>query len=222
MVPELMGMHDVPAREFVKKSAVRPTGYFASHKSQAMLQFESQLERDFLYVTEVLASVLSVSSQPITLRYRLNGRWRYYTPDFLVTTRRRRVIVEVKPANKLDDEWLTKEQIFQRHFADHEEEYRIVTDEWIRREPRLSNVRLVRAERYRRVPPEFFMALCTLLAGDKSLPIQSVLEQTRDVGSDMAVRWVRALIYYGALGVDLDEPITERSVLHLMKSGGME
>lgn len=222
MVPELMGMHDTPAREFVKKSAVRPTGYFASRKSQAMVQFESMLERDFLALAEVLPEVVSVASQPVTLAYRLDGRKRFYTPDFLVQTQRRRIVVEVKPASKLDEVWRLKEQIFRRHFMSQGRDYRILTEEWIRREPRHSNVRLLKAQRQRNVPSEFLLQVNSKLAGGQATTIASLLNDLADATSRVgARRWIYALIHRGVIGIDLDAPISDDVSITLRTAGSL-
>lgn len=222
MVPELMGMHDTPAREFVKKSTVRPTGYFASRKSQAMVQFESMLERDFLALAEVMPDVVSVASQPVTLAYRLDGRRRFYTPDFLVKTKRRCIVVEVKPASKLGEVWHLKEQIFRRHFMSQGRDYRIITEEWIRREPRRSNVRLLTAQRQRNVPSEFLLQVNSKLAGGQETTLAALLDDLADAAArDDARRWIYALMHRGVIGVDLDAPLSDDASVTLCKAGSL-
>lgn len=220
MVPELLGMHDTPAREFVKKSTVRPTGYFASRKSQAMVQFESMLERDFLIVAEVTPDVIGVASQPVTLAYRFEGRSRFYTPDFLVQTQCRRIVVEVKPASKLDEKWRRKEHIFRRHFMSQGREYWIVTDEWIRREPRHSNVRLLMAQRQRNVPSEFLLQVNSKLAGGRQTTLADFLDDLADASlRDDARRWIYALVYRGVIEINLDTPLSDDISVTLRKAG---
>lgn len=60
------------------------SGIFFSIKNNKGIQFESSLERDFIYMLEMDQNVISFLEQPFTVRYRdSNNRIRKYTPDFL-------------------------------------------------------------------------------------------------------------------------------------------
>lgn len=72
--------------------------------------FESLLERDFLSRMDFRKDVLHVLSQPVSLEFvAKNGRSYTYTPDFLVRfhvhTRRRPMLVEVKPEQNWREDW---------------------------------------------------------------------------------------------------------------------
>lgn len=71
---------------------------FASRKNRRMVRCESLLEMHFLYLAEFARNVVSFDEQPVTISYRLNGRMRRYTPDFLLRWRDgSQWFVEVKP-----------------------------------------------------------------------------------------------------------------------------
>jgi len=66
-------------------------------------EHESALERDFVTLTAFLDAHASVTSQPITLSFRHEGRARRYTPDFLVRwSTLRTELIEVKYQADLD------------------------------------------------------------------------------------------------------------------------
>ena len=75
---------------------------FASKKNQRMVRCESLLELDFVRSAEFARNVIRYEEQPVTIDYRLDGRPRRYTPDFLLTWRDgTRWYVEVKPSELL-------------------------------------------------------------------------------------------------------------------------
>lgn len=69
----------------IKKSYISCTGYFASHKNDRQIAFESTLERDVFMILEFDQSVVSYEDQPFTMKYELDGRPTKYTPDILAT-----------------------------------------------------------------------------------------------------------------------------------------
>ena len=66
--------------------------------------WESQIERDFIYLLEFDSEVLSYQEQPLRIQYVRDGRVHKYTPDFLVKRANRRQIIEVKPERKAQSE----------------------------------------------------------------------------------------------------------------------
>jgi hypothetical protein len=46
--------------------------------------WESQIERDYIYLLEIDTDVISYKSQPFFLNYMKEGKTRKYTPDFWV------------------------------------------------------------------------------------------------------------------------------------------
>ena len=63
------------------------TGTFHGNKTQHKTDFESSLERDFIYLQEFNNNVYSYYEQPVEIEYELDGKLRTYTPDFLVQYR---------------------------------------------------------------------------------------------------------------------------------------
>lgn len=223
MLPELMGLHSTPAREFVKKSAVKVTGYFASMKSEAMIQWESSLERDFLAVAEIMPGVVSVASQPMTIRFRFNGQPRKYTPDYLVTTRRQGdSVVEVKPARIARElKWQMVFPIYERYFAEQGLQYRVVTEEWIRRQPRLANAKLLLRRRHTDIPADICAQVYALLAGGVVMKIAEILDELdADTPLPRLRDYLHALILNRLLGFDVHQPLSDNTLVHLPVGGG--
>lgn len=93
---------------------------FASRKNRRMVRCESLLEMHFLYLAEFARNVVSFDEQPVRIAYRLNGRMRRYTPDFVLRWRDgSQWFVEVKPAELLSlpknqEKFLTVAEHFRR------------------------------------------------------------------------------------------------------------
>jgi hypothetical protein len=73
-------------------------GKFPSLKMNTVIWWESQLERDYIYLLEIDPEVLSYGEQPFTISYTDKGKPRRYTPDFVVTRPQKTQVVEVKPS----------------------------------------------------------------------------------------------------------------------------
>jgi len=82
---QLLGEELVSVRQ-IPPNRRSVTGLFPSHKSDAMVPFESALERDLAATLEFTEEVAQYKAQPVELRYRsLTGRLVRGYPDFLVT-----------------------------------------------------------------------------------------------------------------------------------------
>ncbi len=92
-------------------------------RNSSGVRFESLLERDFLVRLETMPYVLSVVSQPLTLKYKsYNGVERPYTPDFLVNFKgppysfRKSQLIEVKPIKALKKDFREWKPKFKKAF----------------------------------------------------------------------------------------------------------
>src|SRR5689334_12465350 len=113
---------------------------------------ESLAEEDYKYLLDFDSRVASFEEQPFRIRYVMEGRVHYYTPDLLVlTTDGRKLVVEVKPESKLSTR---KNELLFRIVATvcqaEGYEFVVVTAETIRQQPRLNNVKTL--WRYARTP----------------------------------------------------------------------
>lgn len=79
-------------------------GKFPSLKMNTAIWWESQIERDYIYLLEIDPKVLAYVGQPFKINYSSKGKQRTYTPDFWVQRAGVEQIVEVKPAHKVNDQ----------------------------------------------------------------------------------------------------------------------
>ena len=78
-------------------------GYINSDKNLQVIQFESYLEKQFLFHLQYDSEVISIGCQPVTIKYFKNGEECEYTPDFRVRYKNgRQVFFEVKSRRNLE------------------------------------------------------------------------------------------------------------------------
>jgi hypothetical protein len=120
-------------------------GKFPSAKNRRPVWYESLLERDFIFLLEFDPEVVAYREQPIKLTFCLDDKKRTYTPDFLLERAGgRKQLVEVKPKIKADSPEMKR--FFRKvshEFSKFDYDFAVATDDFIRAEPRLGNLRLL-------------------------------------------------------------------------------
>ncbi|AFQ42443.1 TnsA endonuclease N-terminal domain-containing protein [Desulfosporosinus meridiei] len=136
----------MPVRKIQNTSSKKHTGIFPSEKNGRLIEWESLLERDYIYLLEFDRGVKSYTEQPLTLKTKLNGKTYKYTPDVLVVRDNISMLIEVKPKNKLiklkeDEKFRAKVTAANSYCKEQGYKFVIVTDEDIRTGELLNNVK---------------------------------------------------------------------------------
>jgi hypothetical protein len=119
-------------------------GRFPSLKLGRMVDFESLIERDLIYLLDFDPAITSFTEQPLTIDYEYEGQILHYTPDFHVVKTDQNWLVECKPHQKIGT---TKNQ--RKFTAGHSWcvsrrwQFEVVTDQQLRHGYRLANVRFL-------------------------------------------------------------------------------
>jgi len=110
-----------------------------------MVEYESLLERDAIYLFEFSPGVISYQEQPALIHYEQGGNLRKYFPDFEVTLRTGEIIhIEIKPSQKLMSKELDQKlTAISQFYWEQGRLFRLLTDADIRQEPRLSNLKVL-------------------------------------------------------------------------------
>lgn len=200
-------------RKITNKGGKKVIGKFPSLKMERLVCWESQIERDYIYLLEFDPAVASYAEQPLRISYHLDGKERRYTPDFLVKRADKNLIVEVKREEAAKKEEM--QQLFRVVSAicahDHYE-FVVVTDTMIRVQPRLDNIKLL--TRYQRIPihdPQYQIICNELFSKSSEVCLSEVMQffASRNIGKQV----VFSLLYWGVLAVDLTQLITAESVV---------
>lgn len=172
-----------------------------------MVHWESQLERDQIYLLEFDPDVLAYGEQVAPLIYELEGKRRRYTPDFLVQRTNGTSVIEVKPDEFASREkWQSKFTIAEAYYRSQGIKFIVATEKEIHVQPRLDNIRLILRFRNHEVDQDTAALLLGVIASaGGALSI-------RDLATETSRPHVHAetcsLIAMGSLEVDLEYPFT--------------
>jgi TnsA endonuclease N terminal len=204
----------MPARKITNTGTRKNIGKFASDKTSAVIPYESHLERDYIYFLEIDPDVISYTGQPFKLNYYLNGKLLRYTPDFFVERRTKKQVVEVKPSDKAQSEkYLALFNKVAPICREHDWEFLVVTNEMIRVEPRLSNIKIL--YKYSRVEYSLqHLIICkNHLQGREPITILQAEQSLRSQGISRQI--IFRLVYSGFLQTDLMKPVGSSSLIQM-------
>lgn len=131
-----------PVRKVNRRSNSHVTGLFASEKMKAMIPWESHLEYEFLCIAEVDQSISNIYAQPRWIHFRHRGKERAHAPDFFICQNGEAIYIEVKPlARTRAEDFTQRTATVAEILAKEGAKYVVVTEEEIRRQPLMTNVR---------------------------------------------------------------------------------
>lgn len=205
------------ARKITNRGSKKVIGKFPSLKANTSIVWESQLERDYIYLLEIDPDVLTYQGQPFTIVYDNRDKRRKYTPDFLVERNGFRQVVEVKPESKVKEFSHTNRFRQAANFClTHNLEFVVVTEKTIRVQPRLDNIKLL--HKYARVAvPWHGYADC--LDYFDSVETSTLLEAEKKLkAKGITYSCLLRLLWSGFFLTDLMQPITAQSLVQLSPS----
>ncbi len=199
------------SRKVVTRRGRRFRGYFPSAKLGRMVPWESLLERDAILLLEFSPGVISYEAQPVVVHYSDGVQIREYYPDFEVVLGCGSVVhLEIKPTDRLaNPEVASKFRAVASHYAARHREFRVLTEEDIRREPRLVNLRNLAylVGRPGHVLPSSADLLRHFIEPQPFLAVEALL------GRDTTLRLIAA----GDLACNLDEEMSGNNLISIPK-----
>jgi len=187
-----------------------------------MVQFESTIERDYLYLLDYEADITHFEEQPLAIEYRHEGKLQHYTPDFHVVQSAKNVLAECKPALLVDaEDNPIKFMVADLYCGERGWTFRVVTDAEIRSGWRLANVKTLRRYACLNIRPELEGRIYALLYD--SLTQWTVAQIHASIGGDPAATSaaVFRMAYHHKLEIPLDDsPITANSPVCLNNHKG--
>lgn len=207
-------LSQILSRKVVTRRGRRFRGYFPSHKLGRMVAWESLLERDAIYLLEFSPGVLSYQEQPTVIQYFDGLQMRDYYPDFeLVLMDGSWAHVEVKPSAQIAKPKIeAKLRAIATHYRERGQNFRIVTEQYIHREPLLTNVRTLSYLVGRR--GHSLPTAAELVQAFGSSPLRLGVIQS-ELGEDIALR----LLATNQLVCDLTQPLTAQTEVVVTKGG---
>ncbi len=181
---------------------------------QSLIWYESLNERDYMYLLEIDPDVVSYRSQPLKISYTLNNQLRRYTPDFFVQRRSREQIVEIKPEKRLNqDQNLQLFQVMNSLGQSQGWEFIVITDKMIKKEPLLSNLKLLYRYAQIRLTLQNLMVCHQYFTNQPPIPLLTAQKHLQPQGITRAM--LLKLIFLGFLETDLRNQLIGQSQISL-------
>ena len=178
----------------------------------SLIWYESLLERDYMYLLEIDSDVISYSSQSLRIVYRQDGKPRRYTPDFFVERSQKKQVIEIKPRTKIDSD--KNRKLFQSitYICKSKSwDFLVITDEMIRREPILSNIKLLYRYALVTLTPEMAITCHQYFKNQSIVTLKIAEDNLRNKGINREN--LMKLIFIGFLSIDLMTPIGSNSLI---------
>ncbi len=206
-----MGFRKITNKGGVKKRI----GKFPSFILSKTIWYESSLEKDYLYLVEFdFYDLLDVREQACRFFYNTEGKRHRYTADFVIVRKNITYVIEVKLKKQAEEEkYQLRFQVADEACARHSYKFLVMTEVEIRKQPLLDNVKLLIY--YQRIPayPQH-QILSQEFFNDRD---KATLGEVMDFFESNCVekQVVYALLRWGILGVNLDEPLCPNSIIYL-------
>ena len=173
-----------------------------------MIVCESRLEKEYVELMQFDRSIQSLKSQAHKLVYYDEGKKSSYTPDFIIERKDGKEIIEVKHSKSLPKH---KQKLLDVEIAYSLLGLRflVLTEEFIRKQPRLANAQLILRYSWEKVSRKSFKALVDHFKDFGTDTIGSVLEKLSPKGVLMGELY--KLIFHGIIMLDFDKQIDEDS-----------
>ena len=211
----------MPVRS-IKKSKYSLRGNYTTDQFPNGHDFESSLERDFLYLIDYDHTVTSFETQPVRIDYKEAGKARSYTPDLLIHyyfdgkgVRKPPMLCEVKYREDLRLNWKALKPKFAAAIQYANErgwKLRIITEREIRT-PYLSNVKFLSGYRNIDIRAELIHEVIDIASEKNITTPEELLLISNKVGNDKA-ELIPAIWHQVAnqfFGCDLSQKLTMTS-----------
>lgn len=207
----------MPVRTVSNRGRRNVIGYFPSLKMRRMVQFESTLERDLIYLLDFDRRVTAFEEQPLKLAYQYEGKALSYTPDFRVEFGSgQRMLLECKPCRFVNSE--ENERKFSAAKAwctRYGSQFQVVTEEQLRAGYRLQNVKLLTQHARHEVDIPLKGSIFAFLAGARQpVTIGDVLEGVNPANPNTVIMPILHMAYHHELYLPLDgAPLSAQSAI---------
>jgi hypothetical protein len=204
----------VGVRKISNAGSKKVIGKFPSLKMETAIWWESQIERDYIYLLEIDPNVKAYLSQPFKISYQEQGKLRTYTPDFWVKRMEKEQVVEVKA-----DSQIKKSQnqqlwrIITNWCWQQGWDFLVVTDLMIRQQPKLQNIKLLFKYSRTNITQQNYWDCYNYFSQKQAITLQQAEQDLK--GKGISKNQLYKLLYWGFLETDLSQTLSEESLIKL-------
>ena len=209
----------MPVRTVSNRGRRNVIGYFPSLKMRRMVQFESTLERDLIYLLDYDRQVAAFEEQPLQIVYPHEGKMLSYTPDFqVVFTSGETMLLECKPDCFLHtEENQRKFSAAQAWCAARGWSFQVVTDAQLQAGYRVQNVKLLTYHARHEVSPQMKGHIFSFLAqACRPVTIGAVMSALNPAAPTTVIMPILHMAYHQELYVPLNQtPLNAQTAIEL-------
>lgn len=202
------------------------SGFF-SFKGKKSVWYESNLEKNFLHMISFSDSVVDIEAQPFTIEYKHDGKWRKYTPDFLVyfkpsgyefhsTIRPKPLLVEVKRKEELVKKFCEFKPKFKagiQHAANEGLHFKIYDEKRIFSDYH-ENVTYLKSFSRSIFDPQEAKKITDYLTAIGHASIKNIISYLYNTEEEMiGLRHIFQLLLKGEIITDLQKPISNNTII---------
>jgi hypothetical protein len=199
-----------------KKDWAAYRGKFPSLKLGRMVLWKSYLLRDYLYLLEFDAEVLSYDENRLEVKYTCAGQPQSFTADLVVQRQDTRELIQLTRDESESPRKGSAPQLRTVPALPQGYELRVVTEANVRRQPRLNNIKIL--WRYAHTPvsnPAHQLLCLDYFRGIATARLGELIDFFR--GRGLTEREVFSLIFHRFLFANLNAPLTRITTVSLPK-----
>lgn len=206
------------AKSFRQNRTDRAIGHFQSNITRTSHQFHSGNEHLYLKLLDVDPLVKTFRTQPPSTSYFLDGEERTYTADSLVTLKDGhfcRAYVEVKEQETATDpEFVERWPRIDQAISKLNASFIVITDEYLKAEPRRSNVHALHMHRGYRPTSDLIYRIQRAFEAASTLPFADIVALDPDpvFGKHNIIN----LIYQRLISFDLTKTLNDATPIFLV------
>jgi hypothetical protein len=207
LIPSVRKIHNTRSNKVI--------GYSYIFKMHSLIAWESTFERDYLYHLEANPDIRYIYSQPKKFSIFHEGVWHRYTPDFqtIGLNEQDSIFYEVKPSDiAMAHDWKGYLESIRVALAMLGFEFVVVTENEIRLEPNLSNLKKLRAYAGEFVELEIKKRICDWILAHPNGCIQQL-----SLEAAAPLQFIFSLMWNGTIQYDNNKKISLVTQLSLKK-----
>lgn len=195
------------------------TGKFPSLKMKRIIQFESGVEKDFIYLLEYDERITSFEEQPLRIEYKIEEKEHTYTPDFQAVVDGENWLYECKPEKfvRKGDNPL-KFAVAEKWCESQGWGFQVITAELIRSGYRLKNVKYLTGFARFIVHPILIAKIMAFFQEKQTARLADVVANLPEYSSKEIYPALFRMAYHHQLSLPIDnEPISPATEVKLAK-----
>lgn len=199
----------------LKRGHLNNQGKFVSYKMQRTVVWKSLLEFDYIHLLELDSEVKKYENCEFKLTYSYQRQEQTIHPHFIVQRNKESFLTYLLNSKRKTEDQTHQFKILSNLCRQKEYILEVIPEEEIRRQPRLSNAKIIIKYATKSLQEPAPRLLCYSFFKDKPFAKLKELELFFNQNS-ASKRDIFRLIYHGVLSIDINQSIRPDSLINLL------